>query len=154
MQRDQYEKETLPQDASALTVGIIVSEFNSDITEGMLAGARETFAAWKVKDENITVRHVPGAFELPLGCAQLLKEKKYDLLIALGCVIKGETKHDEYISHAVSQAIMRLQLETLVPIGFGVITPNTLEQAQARSAGKANKGSEAAIAALRMALEA
>jgi len=154
MQRDQYEKETPPQDASALMVGIVVSEFNSDITEGMLAGARETLAAWKVKGENITVRHVPGAFELPLGCAQLLKEKKYDLLIALGCVIKGETKHDEYISHAVSQGITRLELDTLVPVGFGVITPNTLEQAKARSVGKANKGSEAAVAALRMALKA
>lgn len=153
MQRKHYAKKTATKDASKLRVGIVVSEFNIDITESMLAGALETLRAWQVKESNVRVLRVPGSFEIPLGCAKLLASRqKPDALIALGCVIKGETKHDEYISHAVSHALQNLMLAYAVPIGFGVITPNNLAQAKARSEGKGNKGREAALAALEMAL--
>lgn len=150
MQRAQYAKEKATGNASRLKVGIAVSEFNSDITGAMLAGALETLREWKVPERVITIVHVPGSFELPLACAKLIK-KKADVVIALGCVIKGETKHDEYISNAVAHGLTRLMLDTGIPIGFGVITPNNLAQAKARSRGTANKGIEAAVAALRMA---
>src|SRR3989344_1733212 len=152
MQRGHYTKKTTAGDASRLKVGIAVSEFNGDITEAMLTAALETLRQWKVPARSVTVMHVPGSFELPLASANLIKKKNVDVVIALGCVIKGETKHDEYISNAVAQGLTQLMLTTGVPIGFGVITPNTLAQAKARSRGKANKGIEATIAALRMAL--
>lgn len=151
MQRAHYAKKTTAGDASRLKVGIVVSEFNSDITGPMLEAALETLREWKVSEKAITVMHVPGSFELPLASAKLIK-KKADAVVALGCVIKGETKHDEYIASAVAHGLTRLMLDTGIPIGFGVITPNTLAQAKARSRGKANKGIEATIAALRMAL--
>ena len=151
MQRGHYTKKTTAGDASRLKVGIAVSEFNSDVTGSMLTAALETLREWKVPTRNISVVHVPGSFELPLACAHLI-DKKVDVVVALGCVIKGKTKHDEYISHAVAHGLTSLMLNTGVPIGFGVITPNTLAQAKARSRGKANKGIEATVAALRMAL--
>ena len=151
MQRAHYTKKTAAGNASRLKVGIAVSEFNSDVTGSMLTAALETLREWKVPTRNISVVHVPGSFELPLACAHLI-DKKVDVVVALGCVIKGKTKHDEYISHAVAHGLTSLMLNTGVPIGFGVITPNTLAQAKARSRGKANKGIEATVAALRMAL--
>ena len=152
MQRKHYAKKTTAGDASRLKVGVVVSEFNSDITGPMLAAALETLREWKVSERAISIMHVPGSFELPLAASHLIMKKKVDAVIALGCVIKGETKHDEYISHAVSHGLMSIMLDTGVPIGFGVITPNNLAQAKARSRGKANKGIEAAVAALSMAL--
>ncbi len=135
-----------------MRVSIAVSDFNTDITSGLLVGALDVLEEWGVKEKNIRVIRVPGAFELPLGCRKLLRAKtKPDAVIALGCVIKGETKHDEYISNAVAHALQDLMLSYGIPIGFGVITPNTLVQAKARSRGAANKGREAAIAALEMA---
>jgi len=151
MQRRHYAKKIDVGDASRLKVGIAVSEFNSDITGSMLEAALETLREWKVPKKAINIMYVPGSFELPLASAKLIK-KKADVVIALGCVIKGETKHDEYISNAVAQGLTQLMLTTGVPIGFGVITPNNLAQAKARSRGRANKGIEATIAALRMAL--
>ena len=156
MQRDHYTQQRQARDGSKLRIGIVVSEFNHDITFGMLDGALETLSKWKVAEKNIKVKHVPGGFELPLGCKKLmqqkLKGKKFDALIALGCILKGETKHDEYIANAVAQGLTQLQLETGTPIAFGVLTPNTLAQAQERSRGKTNKGIEAALASLEMAL--
>lgn len=140
-------------DASKLRVGIVVSRFNSDITDALLEGARATLREWKVKDVNVDVLEVPGGFEIPLGCSMLLRKKKCDAIVALGCVIKGETKHDEYIAHAVAQGLTSLMLKTHVPIGFGVITPNSLAQARARAKGKTNHGAAAARAALMMALQ-
>jgi 6,7-dimethyl-8-ribityllumazine synthase len=151
MQRAHYAKKTTTGDASRLKIGIAVSGFNDDITGSMLAAALKTLREWQVPEKAITVMQVPGSFELPLASMKLIK-KKVDVVIALGCIIKGETKHDEYIANAVAHGLTQLMLETGVPIGFGVITPNTLAQAKARSRGKANKGIEATIAALRMAL--
>ncbi len=153
MQRKEYAKEKVVGDASRMKVGIVVSNFNSDVTDSMLDGAIETLRMWKVKEKNITVVRVPGSFEIPLACLRLIKKKKVHAVVALGCIIKGETKHDEYIAHAVAGAIQRIMLDTLVPVGFGIITPNTLDQALERSRGSANKGSEAAQAALEMAIE-
>jgi len=153
MQRAHYTRPVETKDASRLSVGIVVSDFNADITSGLLVGALDILEEWGVNEKNIRVIRVPGAFELPLGCRKLLAaKKKPDAVIALGCVIKGETKHDEYISNAVAHAFQDLMLTYGVPVGFGVITPNTLAQAKARSRGAANKGREAAIAALQMAL--
>ncbi|PIR82775.1 6,7-dimethyl-8-ribityllumazine synthase [Candidatus Kaiserbacteria bacterium CG10_big_fil_rev_8_21_14_0_10_59_10] len=153
MQRKEYARKKKTGDASGLSVGVVVSEFNHDITGGLLEGALDTLRAWKVAERSIAIVRVPGSFEIPLACRNLLKgRKKLDAIVALGCVIKGETKHDEYISSAVSQALIRLMLDTGVPIGFGIITPNSLAQAKARSRGKENKGREAAAAALLMAL--
>jgi 6,7-dimethyl-8-ribityllumazine synthase len=141
-----------PQDASKLRVGVVVARFNSDITDALLAGARETLAAWKVKEKNIRVVHVPGSFEIPLAVARIAKTKRYDCIVALGCVIKGETKHDEYISAAVSNGLMRVMLDTGVPVSFGILTPNSVEQARVRSSGETNHGASAVRAALEMAL--
>lgn len=138
--------------ASRLRVGIVVSKYHSDITISMLKGALKTLREWHVPDRNISVVEVSGSFEIPYGCLALIKRKKPDAIVALGCVLKGETKHDEYISSAVSHGIMRLSIERGIPISFGVLTPNTLAQARARSRGKHNKGEEAAIAALESAL--
>lgn len=152
MQRKHYEKDVKARDASALTVGVVVSRFNEDITKGLLKGALATLKEWKVKSDNITTVWVPGSFELPYGCQKLLDTKRPDVVVALGCILKGETKHDEYIANAVSYGIMRLSLDYKIPIMFGVLTPNTLEQAKARSTGKFNKGREATLAALETAL--
>jgi 6,7-dimethyl-8-ribityllumazine synthase len=151
MQRAHYTKAKAIGDASRLKVGIAISEFNDDVTGSMFEATLATLKEWRVSEKAITVMRVPGSFELPLASAKLIK-KKVDVVIALGCIIKGETKHDEYIANAVAHGLTQLMLSSGVPIGFGVITPNNLVQAKARSRGKANKGIEATVAALRMAL--
>jgi len=154
MRRDEVNKKVKPQDASKLRVGIVVSDFNADITHALLEGALEALLEWKVQEKNISVVHVPGGFEIPLACKRLLRAKiKPHAIVALGCVLKGETKHDEYISHAVAGGIMHVMLENNVPISFGVLTPNTLEQAKVRSMGEMNHGKYTAVAALEMALK-
>jgi len=135
---------------SQLKIGIVVSRFNEDITENMLKGALETLAENKVKEKNIKVVHVPGSFELPLACQRLGQTKKFDALVALGCVVKGETDHFYYICNEASRGIMDVMLGHNLPIGFGVLTTQNLKQAQVRSRGKENKGREAAVAALEM----
>ncbi len=152
MQRRHYEKEQEKRDASKLKIGVVVSRFNEDITGRMLDGALETLRAWGVKEKNIRVVHVPGSFEIPFGALKLIKKMKPHAVIALGCVIKGDTDHDKYIADAVSHGIMRLSLDNMIPVSFGVITTNNLEQAVVRSTGKTNKGPEAAAAALESAL--
>ncbi len=152
MNRREYARLGKAKDASKLKVGVVVANFNEDITEGLLFGAVETLEAWQVKEKNIEVLHVPGSFEVPFGCRTLLVRKKFDAIVALGCIIKGETKHDEYIANAVASGIMQLSLSYGVPVGFGVITTNDLKQAKARSTGATNKGREAAIAAMELAL--
>lgn len=152
MRRSEYAKKRIPRDASKLKVGIVVSRFNEDITERMLDGALEELRRSGVAARNVRVIRVPGSFEIPFGCLQLITRWKPNAIVALGCVIKGETEHDRYIADAVSHGIMRLSLERGVPISFGVITTNTLKQARERSRGAGNKGPEAAAAAIEMAL--
>lgn len=153
MQRKEYARERQKGDASKLRIGVVASRFNEDITSAMLEGALSTLRAWRVAERNIDIVRVPGSFEIPFACRMLLAGKqKPSAVIALGCIIKGETEHDRYIASAVSDGIMALSLEYGAPISFGVITTNTLAQAKARSTGRANKGIEAASAALEMGL--
>lgn len=152
MRREELGKAREARDASALAVGVVVAEFNADITEAMLDGALEALAEWGVRDDNIEILRVPGAFELPFGCQKLLARGKKDALVAIGCVIKGETDHDKYIASAATEGLMKLSLDEKVPVGFGVITTNDLAQAKARSTGESNAGKNAAFAALTLAL--
>ncbi|MCX6189402.1 MAG: 6,7-dimethyl-8-ribityllumazine synthase [Bacteroidetes bacterium] len=136
--------------ASAVKIGIVVSQWHSDITHELLSGALLYLKAKRILLKNIIVDYVPGSFELPLG-AQWQLERGVDASICLGCVIKGETMHFEFICHALASGIKDLNLKFSKPVIFGVLTPNTLKQAQQRAGGKfGNKGHEAAEAALQM----
>ena len=152
MRRTEYAKDYEPQDASKLRVGVVVSKWNSDITENLLHGAREMLRTWRVPTKNVTIVRVAGSFEIPYGCLSLIKKKKLDAVVALGCIITGETEHDRHIASAVSHGITDLTIKHGVPISFGVITANNLKQAKARATGDANKGKEAVVAALEAAL--
>lgn len=146
-----YDPDAVP-DGRKLSIGIIVSEWNREVTQELEKGARETLLAHGVKPENLMIHPVPGSFELPLGAKFLLENQDPDAVILLGCVIQGETRHFEFICQAVSQGCMNVGLEYQIPVIFGVLTTDTLEQAKDRAGGKhGNKGTEAAITALKMA---
>ena len=137
--------------ASKYKIAIAVSAYNEAITFALRDGAIATLKEYGVKEKNIFVELVPGAYELPLAARWLFEKKKADAVLALGCVIKGDTDHDIYINNAISQALMNLSIETKAPFLFGVITPNNLQQAKDRAGGKhGNKGVECAVAALKM----
>jgi len=139
-------------DGSSLSIAVAVARFNSLVTERLLAGALEGLAALGVSEERTDVVWVPGSFELPYAAQRLAESGRYDAVVCLGCVIKGETEHNEYINHATAQGLQEVSLKTGVPAIFGVLTPNSLEQALARAGeGSANKGYEAAQAAVVMA---
>ena len=130
---------------------IVVSRYNESITGKLLDGALATLTEAGVADDFIVVAHVPGAWEIPLVAARLARGGNYDAILCLGAVIKGETTHDEHINRQVSQSLGQLSLETGLPVLFGVLTCNTLEQAIHRSGGNVgNKGVECAQAALEM----
>ena len=152
MQTKEFLKGTKPRDASKLKVSIVVATFHSDITDAMMDGALKTLKAWKVKEKNVTVRRVYGSFDLPFAAALAIKKDKPNAVIAIGCIVKGETKHDEYIAHAVAQGLTNLSIEHVIPVSLGILTVNTLAQAKARSSGKTNHGEKAAVAALQAAL--
>jgi 6,7-dimethyl-8-ribityllumazine synthase len=137
---------------SKLKIALVVSRFNSDITKKMLAGALRTLESNLVPKKNIVIVWVPGSFEIPLACQRLAKMKKFNGIVALGCVIKGETDHFYYISSEASGGIMRVMLDFSIPVGFGVITTKNLKQAKERSGKKNNKGTEAVQAVLEMLL--
>lgn len=137
-------------DSSKHRVAIVVSQFNRDITNGLLEGALQTLRKAQVKAENLSIVTVPGSFEIPFACQHLAREKRFDGIIALGCVIKGGTDHYYYVGGEASRGIMEVMLKEHVPIAFGVITTNNLEEAVERSAGPMNKGIEAARALLSM----
>jgi 6,7-dimethyl-8-ribityllumazine synthase len=129
------------------TVGVVVSRFNGEISNGLLESALAAFAAAGVSEERITVMPVPGAFELPFGAMALAKTRRYSCVVALGCVVRGETAHFEYVAGEAASGLQLAGLETGVPVAFGVLTVDTTEQAEARL----DKGAEAARAALEMA---
>jgi 6,7-dimethyl-8-ribityllumazine synthase len=130
----------------------VVSSFNVEITAGLLAGARAALADAQIAEADIAVVHVPGAFEIPVAALRLAQTGRFDAVITLGCLIKGETMHFEYLASAASQGIMTVSTSTGVPVSFGVLTAMTDEQAEQRSAaGPGNKGREAALAAVEMA---
>jgi 6,7-dimethyl-8-ribityllumazine synthase len=138
-------------DGAGVRLAIVVSRFREEITSRLLAGAQKAASELGVSDKDIDVAWVPGAFELPLAARTLAETERYDAVVCLGAVLKGETSHDQYISHEVARGIGQAAQETGVPIVFGVITPNTIEQGFARSGGdKADKGFEAVETAIEM----
>ena len=139
-------------DASRLRTAIVVSRFNPEVTERLREGAVRALIEAGATDAGIDVFEVPGAFELPQAARAVAETGRFDAVICLGCVIRGETPHFEYISSAVAHGITAAAGDTGVPIAFGVLTTNTLEQAMARATeAPDNKGREAAAAAIEMA---
>lgn len=146
-----YDKNRVP-DAKDLKFGIVVSEWNSDITEGLYKGAVEALLDCGAKDKRILRWNVPGSMELTFGCKKMAWITKVDAIIAIGSIIKGETKHFDYVCSATAQGIKDLNVHLNIPVIFCVLTDDTLQQAKDRSGGKhGNKGTEAAIAAIKMA---
>jgi 6,7-dimethyl-8-ribityllumazine synthase len=136
------------KDAARCRIGIVVADFNADITDRLLKGALQRLNQAGLFSRNITVVHVPGSFEIPFACQSLAKTKRYDALIALGAVIKGETDHYYYIADGAACGIMDVMLKHHIPIGFGVLTVGTLTQALERSENRHNAGIFAAQAVL------
>ena len=133
-------------------LGIVVSRFNSFISEKLLEGALDALTRSGVKDKDIDVARVPGAFEIPLVTQKMAKSGKYDAVICLGVVIRRATPHFDYVAGEVAKGSAQVMLDTGVPVLFGVLTTETIEQAIERAGSKAgNKGSEVAVAALEMA---
>jgi len=132
-------------------VAIITSEWNHEITQALLYGCMSMLKKVILKKKNIIQLRVPGSFELPSAAKMVVEQKKVDAVICLGCIIKGETRHDEFISQAVAKGIMDLNLRYNIPFIFGVLTCETMEQARDRAGGRhGNKGVEAAATAVKM----
>ncbi|NCO19825.1 MAG: 6,7-dimethyl-8-ribityllumazine synthase [Gammaproteobacteria bacterium] len=140
-------------DGRGLRIGIAVARFNAEITEMLLAGCRAALHEADVRDCDITVAHVPGAWELPLACCALVETGRFDAVIALGAVVRGETAHFEFISTECARGLQQLGLESGVPVSFGVLTPENEAQARERAdPARKNKGREVALAAVEMAV--
>lgn len=146
-----YNKEDIPN-AKELSFGIVVSKWNSEITDKLYEGALNTLIKCGATKDNIISYEVPGSYELVFG-AKTIAKKNIDAIICLGSVIQGETKHFDYICHSVANGIKDLNIKLDIPVIFGVLTDNTMQQAIDRSGGKnGNKGIEAAITAIKMAV--
>lgn len=138
--------------ASGLKFGIVVARFNELLSTRLLSGAKDALVRHGAAEEDIDVAWVPGAFEIPLVTAQLAGSERYDAVVALGVVIRGGTPHFEYVASEVAKGVAKVTLDTRVPVTFGVITADTIEQAVERAGTKSgNKGWEAAEAAIEMA---
>ncbi|WP_321480996.1 6,7-dimethyl-8-ribityllumazine synthase [uncultured Bacteroides sp.] len=145
-----YDLKSVPE-ANTMKFGIIVSEWNSNITGALLSGAVNTLKKHGAKPENIIVQTVPGSFELSFGANQMMEYGDVDAIIILGCVIKGDTPHFDYVCMGVTQGVTHLNVTGDIPVIYGLITTNTMEQAEDRSGGKlGNKGDECAITAIKM----
>ena len=138
-------------DGAGLRIAIAVARFNETVTSRLLAGARKALERHGVKDENVVVAWVPGAFELPLVARAFAEAGSYDAVVCLGAIIRGETPHFDFISAEAARGIGQVAADTGLPVIFGVITPNTLEQALDRAGGKADKGYDAVVSAIEMA---
>ena len=137
--------------ASDRKFGIVVSRFNEFISKSLLSGALDSLKRHEAADENIDVAWVPGSFEIPLAASRLARSGRYDAVICLGAVIRGNTPHFDYVAAEVSKGVARVGLESGVPIAYGIITADTLEQAIDRAGAKAgNKGWQAALTAIEM----
>jgi 6,7-dimethyl-8-ribityllumazine synthase len=146
----EYDKTAIPS-AKNFRFGIVVSEWNDTITNGLLQGAYDTLIENGVLSKNINTWHVPGSFELIYG-SKKMQEQNVDAVIAIGCVIQGETKHFDFVCEGVTQGIKDLNILNDTPVIFCVLTDNTMQQSIDRSGGKhGNKGTEAAVAAIKMA---
>lgn len=136
---------------SGMKIAIVVSEWNDKVTGALRDGAVETLLNNGVAEKDILLKYVPGSFELTMGAQFLCEDKSVDAVICIGCVIKGETKHFDFICEAVAQGVTNVSLKYNKPVVFGLLTPNNMEQAEDRAGGKhGNKGDEAAVTALKM----
>lgn len=136
-------------DAKGLTFGIVVSRFNSFICERLLEGAIDALVRHGATETDITVARIPGAFEIPLAAKTMVASQRFDAVICLGAVIRGSTPHFEYVSSEVSKGVASVSLDSGIPVAFGVLTTDTIEQAVERAGTKAgNKGFEAAVTAI------
>jgi 6,7-dimethyl-8-ribityllumazine synthase len=137
---------------SGLRVAVVVARFNETVTTRLLTGAREALAQHGVRDEDVDVAWVPGAFELPIAAKRLAETRRYDAIVCLGAVIRGETPHFEFVAGEAARGIGQVALDSGLPVAFGVITPNTLAQAMERAGGSiGNKGYDAVVTAIEMA---
>ena len=147
-----YDKNTIP-DASLMSFGIVTAEWNDEITAALYKGCYDALVEHGTEDKNIHSVWVPGTFELPVGARMLAQSQKLDAVICLGCVIKGETSHNEYINMSVATALQQMGIASGKPFVFGVLTPNDMQQALDRAGGvHGNKGVEAAVTAIKMAV--
>ena len=138
-------------DVSACRIGVVVSEWNSEVTDNLLRGCTETLSQCGVRLDNLQIHYVPGSFELPLGAAWLLDNRQVHGVICLGAVVRGETPHFEFVSLACANGIQDVALKYNKPVVFGVLTTDTAAQAHDRSGGKlGNKGVEAAVTLIKM----
>jgi 6,7-dimethyl-8-ribityllumazine synthase len=138
-------------DAAGLKFGIAVSRFNEFVTSRLLAGAKDALVRHNAAEEDMTVAWVPGSWELPLAAKAMIQSGQFDAVICLGCVIRGQTPHHEYIAAETSKGLAHVSLESGVPVGFGVLTTDTIEQAIERAGSKSgNKGADAALSAVEM----
>jgi len=136
---------------SEAKIAIVVGRFNSFVVESLLQGALDTLSRHGIKDSDITIVRVPGAFEIPVATKKLANTNKFDALIALGAVIRGGTPHFEYVANECTKGLGQVAMEAIIPVSFGVLTVDSIEQAIERSGTKAgNKGSEAALTAIEM----
>lgn len=141
-----------PQDAEAFRFAVVASRTNSEVTSQLLSGALETLARYGAGTDRVRVVEVPGAFELPMAAAKIAYAKDVDAIICLGALVRGETPHFDYLSVSVAWGLQSVAIRMGIPVTFGVLTCDSLEQAMARAGGsKGNKGSEAAVAAIEMA---
>ena len=140
------------RNGAGLRIAVAISRFNEHITRRLLAGALSALSKCGVTEESVDVAWVPGAYDLPIAAQALARSGRYDAVVCLGCVIKGETTHDRYVAFGAAAGLMQVSLGTSVPLTFGVLTTQSLEQAEARSGGAhGNKGEDAAVAAVEMA---
>ena len=149
-----HEIETLEgqfTDAGGRRFGLLLARFNSLVVERLLEGAVDTLRRHGVPDANMTIARVPGAFELPLAARTMAGSGRYDAIIALGCVIRGSTPHFDYVAGEAAKGLAHVQMEADLPISFGVLTTDSIEQAIERAGTKAgNKGADAAMGAIEM----
>lgn len=146
-----YDAETVPS-AEGMRFAVVVSEWNAEITEALYEGVKNTCLKFGVSESDIVRRNVPGSFELTLGAQLMAERNEFDAVICIGVVIQGETKHFDFICDAVAKGITDLNINYTLPVIFGVLTPNTMQQALDRAGGvHGNKGDEAAITAIKMA---
>ena len=149
MQIKNKQKKTVKYlNGKRLKVGIVVARFNGNVTEKLLQNALETLKKCQIKEKNIKIVSIAGAIEIPYALLQLAKSKKYDFLIALACIIRGDTPHFDYVCKMAQEGILKVMLEQNTPIGFGVLTTDNLKQAEDRH----HVGGEAALASLELAI--
>ncbi len=146
-----YSKAAVVGNTDKMRIGILVSEWNEDVTSALLKGALATLKRHGVKDSNIFTHSVPGSFELTAGASMMADAMELHAIICLGCIIQGETRHFEFIAQSVANGIAQVGIHYKIPVIFGVLTTDTLQQALDRSGGKhGNKGDEAAVTAIKM----